>query len=89
MSVACYCQHARQRHRTTYDMHVNARGVTTGIALFAVRRRDENARHRFCRAPFPKAHGNGRPTHFYPVKNFVVRFGKRQRTAQLVAVRNR
>jgi hypothetical protein len=63
---------------------------TTGIALFAVRRqRDENARHRFCRAHFPKAHGKGRPTHFYPVKNFAVRFGKRQRTAQFVAVRNR
>jgi hypothetical protein len=53
------------------------------------RQRDENARHRLCRAPFPKAHGKGRPTHFYPVKIFVVRFGKRQRTAQLVALRNR
>jgi hypothetical protein len=67
--------------------------VTTGIALFAVRRwrtaKGGNARHRLCRAHFPKAHGKGRPAHFYPVKNFAVRFGKRQRTAQFVAVRNR
>jgi hypothetical protein len=50
---------------------------TTVIALFAARQRDENARHRLGRAPFPKAHGKGRPAHFYPVKNFAVRFGKR------------
>jgi hypothetical protein len=53
------------------------------------RQREENARHRLCRAHFAQAHGKGRPTHFYPVKNFAVRFGKRQRTAQLVAVPNR
>jgi hypothetical protein len=53
------------------------------------RQRDENTRHRLCRAPFPKAHGKGRPAHFYPVKNFAVRFGKRQRMTQWVVVRNR
>jgi hypothetical protein len=59
--------------------------ATTGIRD----QRDENAQHRLCRAPFPKAHDKGRPAQFYPVKNFAVRFGKRQRTAQFVAVRNR
>jgi hypothetical protein len=29
-----------------------------------------------------------RSAHFYPVKNFAVRFGKRQRTSQFCAVRN-
>jgi hypothetical protein len=56
---------------------------TTGIALFAVRRL-----HRLCRAHFAQGHGKGRPTHFYPAKNFAVRFGKRQRMAQFLAVRN-
>jgi hypothetical protein len=62
---------------------------TTGIALFAVRRRRTAKGRKHTAPPFPKAHGKGRPAHFYPVNNFAVRFGKRQRTAQLVAVRNR
>jgi hypothetical protein len=60
---------------------------TTGIALFAVRRQ-EYARHRLCCAHFAQAHSKGRPMHFYSVKNFAVRLGKRQHTSQFVAVRN-
>jgi hypothetical protein len=49
---------------------------------------EENAQHRLCRAYFAQAHGKGLPAHFYPVKNFAVRFGKRQRTTQFFAVCN-
>jgi hypothetical protein len=52
------------------------------------RQRQEYTRHSLCRAHFAQAHGKRRPTHFYPVKNFAVRFGKRQRTTQFFAVRN-
>jgi hypothetical protein len=52
------------------------------------RQREEYARHHLCRAHFSQAHGKGRPAHFYPVKKFAVRFGKRQRTTQFVVVRN-
>jgi hypothetical protein len=59
--------------------------ITTG---FGARQRQEYARHNLCRAHFDRAHGKGRSVHFYPVKNFAVRFGKRQRMAQFFAVRN-
>jgi hypothetical protein len=52
------------------------------------RQREENARHRLCRAHFAQAHDKGRPAHFYPVKNFAMRFGKRKRTTKFFAVRN-
>jgi hypothetical protein len=54
----------------------------------SARQRHEYARHRLCRAHFAQAHGKERPAHFYQVKNFAVRFRKRQHTAQFVAVRN-
>jgi hypothetical protein len=62
--------------------------LSSNLNKTKTRQREEYARHRFCRAHFAQAHGKEHPVHFYPVKNFAVRFGKRQRTAQFVVVRN-
>jgi hypothetical protein len=46
---------------------------TTRIALFADKGKNTHGTAFAVRA---LAHGKGRPAHFYPVKNFAVRFGK-------------
>jgi hypothetical protein len=76
----------QKQHKLVGRCHAYRKlALTTGIGA---RLREEYARHCLCRAHFAQAHGKGRPAHFYPVKNFAVRFGKRQRTALFFAVRN-